>query len=108
MTKHNPQPNEPDKAIEEPTVEWLIDQIAPNPGNSPLLDFNKKRLKALLAQQSQAAVEAYKAGLISKLPEKQDEHPIDPETGATVETYGYEEQHNKLLDTVKAIIMEES
>lgn len=32
----------------EPTVEWLIDQIAPNEGNSPLLEFNKKRLKAAI------------------------------------------------------------
>lgn len=30
----------------EPTIDWLIDEIAPNNGKSPLVNFNKKRLKA--------------------------------------------------------------
>jgi hypothetical protein len=33
-----------DKEVEEITVEWLLEQIAPNKGNSPLIEFNKKRL----------------------------------------------------------------
>lgn len=39
------------KDIEEPTIDWLIDQIAPNPGNSPLVNFNKERLRKLIAAQ---------------------------------------------------------
>lgn len=35
---------------------------------------------------------------------KQDERPIDPETGSRVETYGYEENHNQALDQVAALI----
>lgn len=34
---------------EEPTIDWLIDQIVSQ--HSPLIDFNVKRLKALIAQQ---------------------------------------------------------
>lgn len=41
---------------EEPTIEWLIDQICPH---SPLLDFNKQRLVALITQQCKDAVDAY-------------------------------------------------
>lgn len=40
--------------------------------------------------------------ILEELPEKQDEHPM--EDGVPVETYGYEEQHNQLLDTITATI----
>lgn len=40
---------------EKPTVEWLIDQIAPNKGNSPLVNLNKKRLTELIDGEVAAA-----------------------------------------------------
>lgn len=43
----------------EPTIEWLIDQIAPNKGNSPLLNFNKKRLIALINKEKAKAIEEF-------------------------------------------------
>lgn len=41
---------------EEPTIDWLIDEICPNPGNSPLVNFNKHRIKALIEAHTQEAV----------------------------------------------------
>jgi hypothetical protein len=31
--------------ISKSTIDWLIDEIAPNKGNSPLINFNKERLR---------------------------------------------------------------
>jgi hypothetical protein len=47
-------------------------------------------------QRLSAALEA--------LPKKQDEHPIDPETGAAVEVYGYEETFNQAIDQCTAAL----
>lgn len=44
-----------DQPVDEPTIEWLIDQIAPNKGNSPLLNFNKKRLLKLIQAECNRA-----------------------------------------------------
>lgn len=41
--------------LDKPTIDWLIDQIAPNPGNSPLVNFNKQRLRDLIATTSREA-----------------------------------------------------
>ena len=54
----------------EPTIEWLIDEIAPNKGNSPLLKFNKERLLKLIRQ---CEAEAYERGI-------QDGHAAEFET----------------------------
>lgn len=35
---------------QEPTIDWLIDQLCPE--SSPLIDFNKKRLKDLVDRAS--------------------------------------------------------
>jgi hypothetical protein len=45
----------------EPTTDWLIDELAPNSGNSPLINFNKDRLRKLIAKKE---AEAYKKGYI--------------------------------------------
>jgi hypothetical protein len=42
--------------------------------------------------------------LLEALPEKQDEHPIDPETGTAVEVYGYEATYNQAIDACKQAI----
>lgn len=56
---------------EQPTIEWLIEELAPNEGNSPLVNFNKKRLLNLIEIERLGAVikerrAAYKA--ITQLP----------------------------------------
>ncbi|MEI7632125.1 MAG: hypothetical protein WCJ60_02280 [bacterium] len=43
----------------EPTIDWLIDELAPNTGNSPLVNFNKDRLRKLIDTKE---AEAYKKG----------------------------------------------
>jgi hypothetical protein len=65
---------------EEPTIDWLIDQIAPNPGNSPLLNFNKQRLRDLItASQLEARIDE----LDKELP-KVLEYGIAPSLAAKV------------------------
>lgn len=44
--------------VEEPTVEWLIDQLAP--GSSPLVDYNKQRLLELITNRVTEALEEVK------------------------------------------------
>lgn len=41
----------------EPTIDWLIDELAPNKGKSPLVNFNKKRLKDLITAEIIAELE---------------------------------------------------
>jgi hypothetical protein len=45
--------DETELSNEEPTIDWLIEQIAPNKGNSPLLNFNKDRLKKAITSDKQ-------------------------------------------------------
>lgn len=40
---------------EEPTIDWLIDQLCPE--SSPLVDFNKNRLKQLITERVIAELE---------------------------------------------------
>jgi len=42
-------PSATSKPVEEPTIDWLIDQIVSQ--HSPLIDFNVQRLKALIKKQ---------------------------------------------------------
>lgn len=58
-------------------------------------------LAALLSQAIDQKIDAI-VGEASKL--KQDEHPIDPETGAAVEVYGYEATYNQALDATVALL----
>lgn len=39
----------------EPSIDWLIDELAPNEGNSPLIDFNKQRLKTAVQSEVRKA-----------------------------------------------------
>lgn len=55
MSKDTPKPNTTNSEPEEPTIDWLIDYLAPNKGNSPLVEFNKNRLKALIASKVREA-----------------------------------------------------
>lgn len=48
------QPNI-DSEYQEPTIDWLIDELVPNRGNSPLINFNKQRLRDLIHQASIAS-----------------------------------------------------
>ena len=41
----NPSSDVPKAEILKPIIDWLIDEIQSNQGHSPLIDFNKKRLK---------------------------------------------------------------
>lgn len=55
---------------EEPTIDWLIDYLVPNEGSSPLIEFNKNRLKALIASKVREAQEE----MLNDLPWCDEDH----------------------------------
>jgi hypothetical protein len=96
LGEEKPTPTTP-VSDDEPTIDWLIDQIAPNEGNSPLLNFNKERLKALIKQERKKWAE----GLLEQLPNRK-----------TIDNFHEYQQNtennafNKCLTEIKSIIKE--
>lgn len=88
--------------IPEPTIDWLIDEIAPNPGNSPLLNFNKKRLKNAIIKKQVEEARRIK-NLVDKIPPRFVNYK-EPEK--TMWSHGYNDSIYEYKSFMKKYIAE--
>lgn len=78
-------------------------------GKRPMLNAQPSRLVMKYANQRyqdgyQSGYAAAVGDAVGAMPEKQDEHPTDSQTGEPVEVYGYEATYNEALDRYRTAI----